>query len=68
MYNLQQWWSDSMVYYVVCDIGQKDMVLDSFLSRKAAERFIQTMQEWFALPLQIKDLLNVRDLIFDRNS
>jgi hypothetical protein len=57
-----------MVYYVVCDGGQENLVLDTFVSKSAAEQFIQTMQVWFALPLQIRDLLDANSILIDKNT
>ncbi len=55
-----------MVYCVVYDIGKKDLVVDSFLSPGAAEQFIQATQQWFALPLRVIKLLDVRGILLDR--
>ncbi|MDI6720088.1 MAG: hypothetical protein QMD46_10810 [Methanomicrobiales archaeon] len=57
-----------MVYCVVCDIGQKDLIVDSFLSAGAAEQFVQTTQQWFALPLRVIKLLDVRGILLDKKT
>ncbi len=52
-----------MLYYVVYKSGMYDIILDSFASRDAADRFMQTMKFWFSKPLQIIELTRNRKIV-----
>ena len=57
-----------MVYCVLCEIGEEELVLDSFVSQRAAEQYIQTAQEWFALPLTIKKMLKIQSVVIEKSA
>jgi hypothetical protein len=53
----------SMLYYVVYKNDAYDIILESFSSRDAADRFMATMKFWFSRPLQIIELTRNRKVV-----
>jgi hypothetical protein len=53
----------TMLYYVVYKNEAYDIILETFSTRDAADRFMQTMKFWFAKPLQIIELTRSRRLV-----
>jgi len=56
------------MYSVVCDTGSTYMVVESFISRQAAEQFAREMQDWFAIPLKIKKMMKSGNILFDKRA
>ncbi|MDD1677433.1 MAG: hypothetical protein LUQ40_06840 [Methanomicrobiales archaeon] len=56
------------MYSVVCDTGTTYMVVESFISRQAAEQFAREMQSWFAIPLRIKKIMKSGSLLLDKRA
>lgn len=54
------------MYSVVCDTGNAYVVVESFISRIAAERFVREMQDWFAIPLKIKKFLRSGTILVEK--
>ncbi len=52
-----------MLYYVIYKNDAYDIILDTFSSRDAADRFMQTMKFWFSRPLQIIELTRSRKVV-----
>ena len=57
-----------MVYCVLCEMGEEDLVLDSFVSKGAAEQYVQKAQKWFALPLIIRKMMNIQSVIIEKSA
>lgn len=52
-----------MLYYVVYKNKIQDIILDTFTSQEAADRFLRVMKFWFTKPIQIIELTANRRLI-----
>jgi hypothetical protein len=52
-----------MLYYVIYKHDPYDIILESFSSRDAADRFMETMKFWFSKPLQIIELTRNRKIV-----
>ncbi len=55
--------ANSMLYYVVYKSDVQDIILESFASEEAADRFLRVMKFWFSKPLQIIELTANRRLV-----
>jgi hypothetical protein len=54
---------NNMLYYVIYKNEAYDIILDTFNSRDAADRFMETMKFWFSKPLQIIELTRNRKMV-----
>jgi hypothetical protein len=52
-----------MLYYVIYKSDAYDIILDTFASRDAADRFTKIMKFWFSKPLQIIELTRSRKVV-----
>ncbi len=52
-----------MLYYVIYKHDACDIILDTFPSRDAADRFTEIMKFWFSKPLQIIELTRSRKVV-----